>query len=335
MNKEKIVIIALLENGKGLGHYFRSVTVAKRLEEYDVHIIQYKSNKMIDFLDFDNKKQYQCLLGTELFEILNNIKPNLIINDLLNTSTEYMKSLMSLGCKIINFDDVGEGSKLADLVINGTIEGDDTEQYKFGHRYVDIRQEFKTYGQKLKSVKNDVKKVLLTFGGEDPSDITRRVLNIITKNAKLSKITYEIALGPRYKWIEEVRDIVEQNNLSANIHINKDIAKIINDVDLAVIANCRTVFEIAYLNIPAVVISANKNECTHNFYKTVGYKYCGEITTASDYIIQSNIEHLVDSYSERQDIFHKLSNSDLSKGLDRIIKVIKSSLNKEKVLCSV
>ena len=46
------------------------------------------------------------------------INPDVIVNDILDTSTYYIKSLKKLKYKVINFEDLGDGCKYADVVIN-------------------------------------------------------------------------------------------------------------------------------------------------------------------------------------------------------------------------
>ena len=54
----------------------------------------------------------------ELANIIENFQPDIICNDILNSTISYMKFLKQFGCLVVNFEDLGDGRKLADLVFN-------------------------------------------------------------------------------------------------------------------------------------------------------------------------------------------------------------------------
>ena len=59
---------------------------------------------------FSSKKQ--------LFAKIEKFKPDIIFNDILNTKIDYMKKLRENGAWMVNFEDVGDGRRFSDLVIN-------------------------------------------------------------------------------------------------------------------------------------------------------------------------------------------------------------------------
>jgi hypothetical protein len=70
-------------------------------------------------------------------------KSDVVINDRLDTSEEYMKALRSFVPKIINFEDNGSGTQLADLVINALYpEKQPYPRHYYGYEYFCARDEF-------------------------------------------------------------------------------------------------------------------------------------------------------------------------------------------------
>ena len=49
---------------------------------------------------------------------INTIKPDIIINDILDTTKEYIVTLREMGIKVFNFEDLGSGAEYADGVFN-------------------------------------------------------------------------------------------------------------------------------------------------------------------------------------------------------------------------
>ena len=61
----------------------------------------------------------------------------------MDTTLEYMQGLKKLSIKTLNFEDLGEGSKIADLVINAIYpEKQIIKNHYFGHDYFILRDEF-------------------------------------------------------------------------------------------------------------------------------------------------------------------------------------------------
>ena len=113
--------------------------------------------------------------------------PDVIINDRLDTNISEMKKLQKITKKIINFEDLGSGSSIAMMTFNAIY----TEQIKrknnfFGSKYFILRDEF--IYQKNKIIDNDVKNILIIFGGTDPNNLTLRVRNLIAKFCKSNKM---------------------------------------------------------------------------------------------------------------------------------------------------
>ena len=56
--------------------------------------------------------------NSELMKLIRDFKPDIIFNDILNTSSQYMKSLKKNNSFIVNFEDLGHGRKFSDLTFN-------------------------------------------------------------------------------------------------------------------------------------------------------------------------------------------------------------------------
>ena len=112
------------------------------------------------------------------------LEPDLVINDMLDTPREYMEHLKAANIPVVNFEDEGPGSVLADQVVNALYEepqngadGKQPERFLYGHKYFCLRDEFLQAEQNV--FRPAPKCVLITFGGTDMPDYTRQTLDAV------------------------------------------------------------------------------------------------------------------------------------------------------------
>jgi len=278
----------------------------KKVEEYN--------HKIITFRD-----------EASSFETLSEINPDIIINDILDTSYEYINKLKEMGLFIVNFEDLGFGSQHADLLINALYERTDPpENSYFGHRYICLRDEFSLFPSKL--VKPDVKEVLIIFGGSDPNNLTLRTLRSIEK-LDLQSVKINVILGLGYKYHEELRSYVDElRKRGYEIIINKNIrimAKHILNSDIAITSNGRTVYEISSMGVPCISISQNEREMRHLFsHICKGIKNLGIESNVTEYDITSTLAEIIEDYDLRKQMSKSMADFNLRKGTDRVIRLI-------------
>ena len=169
--------------------------------------------------------------------------------------------------KIVNFEDLGEGCKYADIVFNELYD-EPILEYKnilWGSDYYFLRDEFET--AKTNSFSKDVKKLLVTFGGTDQHNLTLKTLRNIVDI--LGNIKIEVVCGGGYLHKEELDKFINAHK-DKNIDVTFQtgiISKKMEECDLAITSNGRTVYELAHMHIPSIVISQHEREKTHNFSK--------------------------------------------------------------------
>ena len=224
----------------------------------------------------------------------------------------------------VNFEDRGEGRKLANLVFNPIFEKQKSLSNEFyGAKFACVRDEFRIWKNEVLS--KNVKKVLISFGGTDPNNITEKTISIIQKN-NMKDIEFTILLGFGYlhkKMIQDKIKKLQKDNFQIILIDSSDfIAKYARDVDFAIVSNGRTVFELAAMTIPILGVSVNNREQNHNFIKeqNVGIKI--------DYKKSSYEKSLMNSL-EKMQIFNNrnkykrnLKKIDLLDGVNLVIQKI-------------
>lgn len=315
--------VAFYVNGntkRGLGHIYRCLELAD--EFYVSPDIYYDVNQTKREIFGDSTHNFIGVNGIgELFEILTKTKYDIFINDILNTTIDYMIALKSCNPakKIINFEDDGEGVLKADLVINALYQNPTVTQMKAGEDYYICGKTFLFY-EPIK-IKNEVKNIFISFGGADPQNYTDRMMNIIT-SAEYSKYNFTVVIG-RAK--QNVENLLKYN--SKNIKVLYDVRnmpQLMSQCDVAITSRGRTGYELALLGIPTIAMAQNEREEKHGFVnQDNGFNYLG--LNPSDFVIKSNLDiYITLKQEERYIIQNKLLEHDLRNGRKRVLGLINS-----------
>jgi spore coat polysaccharide biosynthesis predicted glycosyltransferase SpsG len=195
------------------------------------------------------------------------LEPDLVVNDMLDTTSEYILKLKSSGVRVVNFEDLGAGAALTDITFNELytepiIEG---KNIRWGHDYCFLREEF-SYAS-ARSFNPNIKNVLVTFGGTDQHNLTQRVLSGILPFCIENGIHVQVVAGPGYLFKNELADFIA-DKCPRDVDFTSAtgiISKIMEMSDIAICSNGRTVYELAHMNIPSIVISQHPREVKHSF----------------------------------------------------------------------
>jgi spore coat polysaccharide biosynthesis predicted glycosyltransferase SpsG len=246
------------------------------------------------------------------------INPDIIINDRLDTSKEYMQQLKKQNYKVVNFEDLGIGCEEADVVINAIYpEKDVLPNHYFGHDYFVLRDEFIL--SELKAVKQDVKNILITFGGVDPNNYTEKVIRTINGYCSENNIKVTVIAGfgyEKYDTINEYSNVAVKQNVS-------NISDYMLKADLIFTSAGRTVYEVASIGTPAIVMEQNKREMTHFFASSeFGFSNLGLGYEVEDNDLFTEFIRLVDSFEIRKEMNELMLKQNLKLGRKRVRKII-------------
>ena len=269
MKKKKIIFHIIASNKVGFGHAYRSFNIANLLiQKYKIFFLVKKNH--LKNIKYFNKKNYKIFTYTNIDGIndILKIKFDIIVNDKLDNSINYMRLLTKYNVKIINIEDYGSGLNLSDIRINelGDLRENISKSTFYGYKYFLLRNEFLV--QKKYVFKKKIKNILLTFGGTDPSNYTLKILKEITYLIDKS-LRIRIVVGPGYLKKKSLLNYIKKNNLINVEYFDSTglIANLMSSADLAICSNGRTLIELAYMRVPSITISQNEREKTHNFWK--------------------------------------------------------------------
>ena len=326
--KKQTIVFRVDGNAEiGLGHVYRTITLANRLVFNHNIIFLMNATKR---LGIEKVKEYGYRIATfeddeGQFKKLGDIHPDVVINDVLDTTKEYILKLINEGYYVVNFEDLGEGSEFANIVINALYENSyPSENHYYGYKYVCLRDEFYIFSKK--EIQQKVKRILITFGGTDPNNLTLRTLKAIeTLNSRdvFVKVVLGLGYAPR-KELDYYIANLKRDGFKIDIEENiKLMAKEMYNSDIVITSNGRTIYEVASIGTPCISISQNEREARHLFvHNSKGTMYLGMAYEVSEEGITSAIRGLIENYESRKEMNEKLSRFDLKKGTDRISRLI-------------
>lgn len=320
LRKKKVAIYVNGNNKRGLGHIYRALEIAD--EFYTKPDIYYDINqtnvKMFGFTTHN-------LIGVNGFgELLSKLQEkeyNLLINDVLTTSIDYMIAIKKTlpNAKIVNFEDDGEGIYKADLVFNALYQQSNLSNVKVGEKYYIVSKLFMFYHPI--DIKENVRTIFISFGGADPQNYSDRMLNIISNKKKYEKLHFIVVLGRAKNNVEALMNYNKYDNIDVLFDV-KNMPDLMSKCDIGITSRGRTGYELAVLGIPTIAMAQNEREEKHGFVNNDnGFTYLG--LNPSDYIIESTLDMYINlSVQDRMKYQYKLLSHDLRNGRRHVMGLI-------------
>lgn len=320
LKRKHILFVVTGNKTVGLGHVYNTLLIANDILNHKVTFLVDSESQMA--YDKISSKNYPVIIQKHknILEDIKAINPDLLVNDRLDTSVDYMTALKKLDLKVINFEDIGGGAKNADLVINAIYpEKQVLKNHYFGHDYFILRDEF-IYSQQ-KSILREVKNVLITFGGVDPNNYTKKVIEIIFEYCLSNNIKITVIAGFGYDKYDTIKNF---KNISILENIT-NISKYMLEADIIFTSAGRTTYEIASIGTPTIVMAQNERELTHFFASSeFGFLNLGLGYNVTKDELYNNFVELIEAYDSREYMSSLMKKNDLKNGRKTIRKLIQN-----------
>jgi spore coat polysaccharide biosynthesis predicted glycosyltransferase SpsG len=260
--KKNVLFAAKGGENIGLGHIKRSLAIAKHIRKnYDCNIafVVNKDNALLKLLDENGFEHFiidgisvdQLAVAVELFN------PFITVFDIKEDVSGGIRYLMQKGIRTCLFDNITDARKHANIVIYPVGHFQDSLDWSgfagrkyIGAEYFPLDEKFLEYNIK----KNTSKKrfnILVTMGGSDPNSITFRVIKALED---LENIDITVLIGPSFK-LENVEEISKSVNVNIKLKHNvSNVAEFMANADIAITAFGITLYELAYMGLPAIII---------------------------------------------------------------------------------
>ena len=324
LHRKRIVFRIIGNKNFGMGHIYRALTLAQEFQDHEVIFITDTDNRIaVESM----LKQNYWLAVYEADDVINQIEvlqPDLVICDALDTNRIDVEKLQMSGAVVVSFEDLGDGARNTNLTINELYDKPqfDGDHILWGYRYFFLRDEFET--ARRHRFKTGVDCIMLAFGGTDQHDLTRTIFRVISSFCKEQGIFIHIVTGPGYPGYERLEaEVAGQEGVSLT-HASGVISGIMEQAQLAITTNGRTVYELAHMNIPSIVIAQHQRELTHAFAKEENgfiplFLYQREKTNT---LVLAALEKLVRDNVFREHLFRRMTPFNFSRNKKRVVKKI-------------
>jgi spore coat polysaccharide biosynthesis predicted glycosyltransferase SpsG len=324
----------------GMGHVYRSLAVAKELTQIVSHadvcfLMRAELPEGVQHIASAGYpirvapgKDTQTLMG-----VIRDYSPNIIINDRPFLEDDYLRALANLGASTINLvdslDDIEKPSELASIIIATMQEGEvELDDYHAGPAFAVLRDSFRNRASNQPEIPDEGRKIVVSFGGSDPQNLTMKALSALDR---LPELAVSVVLGPAYSYRSELDALVA--TLSAPPTILKNVehmADILFEADLVLCSGGMTVFEIAALGRPGIVLcqNARERERMEKFAHYGTILHLGLGTEVSHDVIREKARELVKDRQTRQRMSDAGARLVDAQGASRVYEVMKKAGNK-------
>lgn len=323
LKKKKILFRADGYKQIGMGHIYHCLTLAYNLIGHEIVFVTKKEHQEgLRKLEEAHMKVKAVINDREYLCFVREWKPDIVVNDCLDTQEDFVKELKKYVKRVVAIEDLGSGADCADVVINALYEdGKRGRSYYWGEKYVCLKDEF--FMAKPAVFHKEVRRVVVVFGGTDASGFTGRVYTLAKRLHKdYPRIIFHFILGIGYS----CTDGVIGEEIEEGICVERDTRRISDafmQADLAFTSQGRTVYELASVGVPAIVMAQNERETKHTFAQMHnGFMNLGLGKYVSDETLERTFRWLVETPQIRREMRELMLRHDLTKGIDRVRQLI-------------
>lgn len=259
----------------GIGHVMRCLTLADGLAVHGAKVRFICRQQPGDMISYIQGKGYDVVTwmqtDEEIVEYLDTINQSIdwFIVDHYELDVSWERLLRPYVKKIMVIDDLANRPHHCDLLLDQNYYLDSLQRYGellrspcvtlLGPQYALLRNEFSILGQNLRERTGCVKRILVFFGGSDPTGDTLKTLKALER-IKKSYIEVDVIVGQSNSQLEEIKATC--NKLpNTKFHCQIDyMAQLMGQADLAIGAGGTATWERCYLGLPSLVTIVADNQ---------------------------------------------------------------------------
>jgi len=254
----------------GIGHIMRCLTLAQELKNNFDKIIFLTRKDSGDFTETIMKNEFEVIFipTNNDSDIIKNIvttnseNKNFLLIDHYDVDSNFESSLKNIFEKIFVIDDLANRKHDCDLLIDQNYYRDLNHRYEkliqndtitlLGSKYAIIRPEFRNINKKTIKKNSQIKKILVSFGGSDPTNECKKALDAL---CSIENNQFEIVaiVGIYNNKFEQLKKLYEKySNIKIYRHVN-DLSQLMLNSDLFIGAGGTTTWERFYMGLPSIV----------------------------------------------------------------------------------
>lgn len=235
----------------GMGHVMRCINIAHALEteELPLHFLVNNERPVIDRL---NSEALFHITYPITGRHAGRLTGGVVVIDTKRDVCEQVHTLKQEGKKVVLIDNVSSGEADAVVMPTPLSRRGGNANFLTGNEYIIIGENFRNARGGERPGHSLPLKVLVTMGGSDPFNLTELALKGL---CDVKDIEVTVIIGPAFKAGGALDEFIagcgERFRFVRNV---KDLAPFMKEAHLAFTAMGTTVFELAYMGVPSVLI---------------------------------------------------------------------------------
>ena len=281
-SSHKVVFVNEASSLIGMGHILRSQVLARIMytRGYGISGITIGDEKAVSYAEKRVKREnfeWPIRVVQDLqaaIKCISSDTPCVVVMDCSSASQEVVVACANSGIPVVALDYFISEQPLPAAVVNlidhnpATLSGHSPTRegvaYYEGPQYAIIRDEFLTARDRRISSGSStlLKKIVIAFGGADPSGNTKRAMNMLAQWP--DEFVVDLIIGPLFTSEIEPMIASVRHKCDINIHTSPSyIGKLFKEADLVFCGGGGTLLEAICVGIPAIVIAQNEAELRH------------------------------------------------------------------------
>lgn len=254
-----------------------------------------------------------------------------IVTDHYGITSQYLSQLKLHGFKVLSIDDCARIHYFSDIVVNQNIGAEHLHfsaghytKFLLGPKYVLLRDEL--LQRRKKRNRNDVKKILITFGGSDPDNLTLKILRLL--DSIHEQVELLVIIGPANRFYNQIKTYARRTDLKVTLlRSPENMAEAYLASDVCVSAGGSSCYELAYFGIPNIIITVADNQLNiaHKLKKQNISIYLGKKDAFKATQFKDKIKELIENDSLRKNMSKNGRKLVDGKGKKRIVDCIEGS----------
>ena len=279
MALKKLIIRADASISVGTGHVMRCLALAQAWQDKGgdaIFVLTNKSSALENRLISEGMQVVYLLVETgsqedanQTVDFAQKFNAQWIVLDGYHFGAKYQKAIKNFGVKLLVFDDYGHAEHYyADLVLNQNIAHNEHlyrsreayTQLLLGTQYALLRREFWQWQDWERAINLIARKLLVTFGGSDPHNVTLKVIQAL-EWLNRDDLEVTVVIGGSNPYYEILQKEVADSSLAISLQQNVgNMPELMAWADLAIASGGVTCWELAFMGLPSLLILLAKNQ---------------------------------------------------------------------------
>lgn len=220
-----------------------------------------------DYADWLGVSQQQD--ATETIAAIGRQKLDWLVVDHYGIDSEWENAVRSSANRIMAIDDLANRQHTSDILLDQNYSADGSARYAdlvssecrlfLGPRYALLQSQYSACRFSAQHRQEEVRRVLVYFGGSDIADFTAMALNALDSE-EFRHLDVDVVVGANYAFFDQTRRLIARR---PNVRLHgprPHLADLMATADIAIGAGGATTWERMCLGVPSIVISLAENQ---------------------------------------------------------------------------